>query len=239
MHVLVIDDHPIIRLAWRVLLQDVDASVRITDAASFAQGRAALRESAFDLVIAERVLPDAEDGQALFPLLEDSCGVPVVIFTASEQPEHIRAALAAGVRAYLPKSTETQLIATILRLVLAGGVYVPPTLASAPPPTAELTAPVVPDNSPAPLGSPDLPATVARLPSVLPNLTRRQFQVLEYLARGLSNAEISEAMGLNLSTVKSHVTGVLRALNVESRTQAVLIYKQADWGSRASRLTDA
>jgi DNA-binding NarL/FixJ family response regulator len=64
-------------------------------------------------------------------------------------------------------------------------------------------------------------------PSIFDGLTRRQLEVLDLLAQGLSNQEIGERLGLNLSTVKTHVTGVLKALGVGSRTQAVLLVKES------------
>ncbi len=63
-------------------------------------------------------------------------------------------------------------------------------------------------------------------PSLFDGLTRRQLEVLDLLTQGLSNQDIGERLGLNLSTVKTHVTGVLKALGVGSRTQAVLLVKE-------------
>jgi DNA-binding NarL/FixJ family response regulator len=120
----------------------------------------------------------------------------------------MRAVLSRGVRAFIPKSTDDVLIVNILRLVMAGGSYVPPILGMA--------------------GSSTAPQPAAAPPSVFDGLTRRQLDVLDLLAQGLSNQEIGERLGLNLSTVKTHVTGVLKALGVGSRTQAVLLVKEVD-----------
>jgi DNA-binding NarL/FixJ family response regulator len=168
---------------------------------------------------------------------------PMVIFAGSEHPADIRVALSCKVAAYIPKSIELILIGSILQLVRAGGVYVPPCLAnqlqdgdpysiaidenSAPLSLAEdsTTAFSARPSESSSLG-PHSDADFTPIPSAIANLTRRQRQVLELLSQGMSNAQIGDHMKLNLSTVKSHVTGVLRTLGVSSRTQAVLLYKQ-------------
>jgi DNA-binding NarL/FixJ family response regulator len=169
---------------------------------------------------------------------------PLVVFAGSEHPVDIRTALACKVAAYIPKSIELGLIGSILQLVRAGGVYVPPCLANQLN-EADYGEAAVPSGPHGPLSLADsgdlsfsaqLPeisplgprssADFTPIPSAIAALTKRQRQVLELLSQGLSNADIGAHMSLNLSTVKSHVTGVLRALGVSSRTQAVLLYKQ-------------
>lgn len=254
MRVLVADDHAVVRLALRYILAELDAAIEIQEAADARDALAALSAGPVDLVISDLFMPHAGPDY-LRRLVKAAAPAPVVAFTVSENTQHAQAALTAGARGFVPKTTGASLIVNILRLILAGGVYLPPAMTLA----ASADREPAHDRSSGdrssgarralglpgdgPLSEVDLapnewaPAEWAQPDGSrssagrLPQLTPRQLEVLELLAQGLSNADIGARLGLNLSTVKSHVTGVLRALNVSSRTQAVLAFKQADWPS--------
>lgn len=262
MRVLVADDHAVVRLALRYILAELDAAIEIQEAADARDALAALSAGPVDLVISDLFMPHAGPDY-LRRLVKAAAPAPVVAFTVSENTQHAQAALTAGARGFVPKTTGASLIVNILRLILAGGVYLPPAMSLAAStdrePAHDRTsndrtsgARTSGDRSSGarralglpgdgPLSEVDLapnewaPAEWAQPDGSrssagrLPQLTPRQLEVLELLAQGLSNADIGARLGLNLSTVKSHVTGVLRALNVSSRTQAVLAFKQADW----------
>jgi len=153
-------------------------------------------------------------GQAIGQVVERVDPTPVCVFTVSEDPDEMRAVLAAGVRAYIPKTTDDGLIATILKLVLSGGSYVPPVLGGV-------------EGKAGLAGTGETVSASVATKDIFPDLTRRQREVLALLAEGLSNQEIGERLDLNLSTVKSHVTAILRTLDVENRTQAVLKFQRA------------
>ena len=185
-------------------------------ATSFSQLNAILDSSMleggtpFDLIVMDLRMPGLGGLDDVEALVKRVAPVPVAVFSMIESPDEMRAVLSRGVRAFIPKSTDDVLVVNILRLVMAGGSYVPPVL-----------------------GMPGVPAAAGAsparggAPSVFDGLTRRQLEVLDLLAQGLSNQEIGERLGLNLSTVKTHVTGVLKALGVGSRTQAVLLVKES------------
>jgi DNA-binding NarL/FixJ family response regulator len=111
----------------------------------------------------------------------------------------------AGAAGFIPKSSTNEVMETAVRLVLAGGKYLPPEVLARRTATAPSTR--QPGNT----------AAVATL-----GLTERQMQVLRLIARGASNKAICRELGLAERTVKAHVTAVFRALNVDSRTQAAL-----------------
>lgn len=216
MQVLIADDHSIVRSGLTHLVGELDEQATVVAATSFSQLNAILDASmleggtAFDLIVMDLRMPGLGGLDDVEALVKRVAPVPVAVFSMIESPDEMRAVLSRGVRAFIPKSTDDVLVVNILRLVMAGGSYVPPVL-----------------------GMPGTPAAAGGSParggasSVFDGLTRRQLEVLDLLAQGLSNQEIGERLGLNLSTVKTHVTGVLKALGVGSRTQAVLLVKES------------
>lgn len=209
MQVLIADDHSIVRSGLTHLVGELDEQATVVAATSFGQLTAILDQgNAFDLIVMDLRMPGLGGLDDVEALVRRVAPVPVAIFSMIESPDEMRAVLSRGVRAFIPKSTDDVLVINILRLVMAGGSYVPPVLGM---PGVSSTA----------------PAGRAAPPSVFDGLTRRQLEVLDLLAQGLSNQDIGERLGLNLSTVKTHVTGVLKALNVGSRTQAVLLVKES------------
>lgn len=233
MRALIADDHSIVRLALRHILTELDPSVEFLEAADANQAFTYLADAdrtgpPVDLILSDIFMPHSDDTYVA-RLVKAAAPAPVVILTVSEDPRVAQAAIAAGARGFVPKSTAEGLIVNILRLILAGGLYLPPTLTLASASDAEHCASTGARRA---LGlSGEGPLSQVNLDSApaarLPQLTPRQRQVLELMSEGMSNADIGQRLGLNLSTVKSHVTGVLRALNVNSRTQAVLAFKQA------------
>ncbi len=209
MQVLIADDHSIVRSGLTHLVGELDAQADVVAATNYAQLNQLLDGAGpFDLIIMDLRMPGLGGLDDVETVVKRVAPVPVVVFSMIDSPDEMRAVLSRGVRAFVPKSTDDVLVVNILRLVMAGGSYVPPVL-----------------------GMPGLGVSPAlkppHQPSVFDGMTRRQLEVLDLLAQGLSNQEIGEKLGLNLSTVKTHVTGVLKALGVGSRTQAVLMVKES------------
>jgi DNA-binding NarL/FixJ family response regulator len=212
--VLLADDHSIVRTALKYVLSELEPDLEVVEARTHGEIDQALSKSSqgFDLVMLDLRMPGMDgDRSQIASVVAAVTPTPVCVFTVSEDPEEMRAVLAAGVKAYIPKTTDDALIATILRLVLSGGSYVPPVLGG-----MEIDG-----------NSSDKPAGMPNTKGLFPELTRRQREVLALLAEGLSNQEIGERLDLNLSTVKSHVTAILRSLDVDNRTQAVLKFQRA------------
>lgn len=222
MRVLIADDHSIVRSGLSYLVAELADPVTAETATSMQQLDELLaRDESVDLVIMDLHMPGFTGLPDLERVVSKVAPAPVVVFSMVDSPDEMRSVLGCGVRAYVPKSTDDSLFVNILRLVMAGGTYVPPVLGM---------------SGDAAVGgrlalvslTPDRPAGgLARRPAPFDQLTRRQLEVLDLMALGLSNQDIGDRLGLNLSTVKTHVTGVLKALGVESRTQAVLLVKES------------
>ncbi|MFO6421226.1 response regulator [Hylemonella sp. W303a] len=201
--VLVIDDHPLFREALTHLLRHLLPDADITGVGDVESGLAMAKNhpSAVRLILVDLQLPRISGLAAIGLLREWQPDTPIAMVSGSEQPSDARAALAAGAQGFVPKSLPPPDMLNALRHVLEGGVYAPPSMADA-----------ILDTAPQPgNGGTDEYG-----------LTKRQHQVLARLCQGLSNKEIAREMNLTHNTVKTHISAIFKALNVVSRTQAVV-----------------
>jgi DNA-binding NarL/FixJ family response regulator len=211
--ILVIDDHPLILEALHHVLRQLDREVEVFDARTAAEGRALVSaHPGADLLLLDLSLPDADGLAALGALRSDFPAVPVVVLSASDRREDVLRAIDLGAMGFIPKTSPNQVMLQALRLVLSGGVYVPPAVLG-PDEDVEPEAPT--PNVVASDGSAQFTAREL-------GLTGRQAQVLALILQGKPNKVICRELGLAEGTVKIHVAAILRALNVSTRTQAVI-----------------
>jgi len=143
--------------------------------------------------------------------------VPVIVLSGYEDPAIMRSALERGVLGFIPKAYSPEVMLSAVRLVLAGGIYVPPMMLSAVPPGVIAG---IPGTEAAQRGSAAASAqTLEHLRNVL---TERQVEVLQLLSQGKPNKLIGRALGISEGTVKIHLAAIFRALNVRNRTEAVV-----------------
>ncbi len=207
--ILIVDDHPLMRDAMGGLLRQLDPAVAIIEAGDCAAGLATAREHAdINLVLLDLNLPGSRGFDALDAFRRVQPTLPVVILSMHRDRETVLEAIRRGAAGYVPKTSAKEVIVNAARLVLAGGVYLP----------AEAVAGDAYALDPLDFAPPA--RTVRSLAEM--GLTPRQGQVLALLMRGQSNKEICRSLGLAERTVKIHVTAVLTALRVASRTQAVI-----------------
>lgn len=224
MHILIADDHSIIRSGLKHLLSDLGAESSFAEAATFAQIQGEIATRLPSLLVLDLFMPGLGHIGDIGTLARQISPAPVVVLSRSEAVEDMRAVLQAGARAFIPKSTDERQILGILRLVLEGGTYIPPQLAGLPREALAPAADLQPLGAPAP-GNSGAGTAAGRDDPRVQQLTERQREVLRLMADGLSNAEIAERMNLTLSTVKGHGSEILKTLSVSNRTQAVLIYR--------------
>jgi DNA-binding NarL/FixJ family response regulator len=211
--ILVADDHPLLREALLPVLRELDGGVTAIEAADGDAVRRLVAEHPdLDLALLDLCLPGVRGFELFDALRRDYPALPLVILSALDDPGTVKAVLAGGALGFIPKSSPHQVMVNALRLVLAGGRYLPP----------ELMPELGGEEWAAQPGRAASPLTPGGMPAEALGLTGRQRQVLALLAQGRSNKQICRALGLAEATVKVHVTAVLKALKVTSRTQAVV-----------------
>jgi len=201
MKILVVDDHPLVLDALAALLPQLGSGIVVRAAAHAAEAIAILDgEPDVALVLLDLGLPGVRGQDVLADFLLDYPGVPVVILSATDDDATVNAALAAGARGFIAKTASAPALLEALRQAIDGVVCRAGDRAVAAMPVAG------PGASPG---------------ALVPGLTARQGDVLRLIAQGKPNKVICRDLRLSEGTVKVHVSAVLRALNVASRTQAV------------------
>ena len=207
MHILIADDHVLVREGLAHVLRSAFEGVSIHEAADFGEVHATLAEVGdIDLVLLDLCMPGGQGMDVLENICDQYPDVPLIVLSASEDPAEIRTSIDRGASGFIPKSSARELAISAIRLVMSGGVYLPPQLVHAE------TQPRVPHPAPPSRG----------VDAGLEALTDRQHEVFQLMRRGLSNKEIARELGLSPNTVKIHVKAILRVLKASNRTQAVM-----------------
>ncbi|WP_374430583.1 LuxR C-terminal-related transcriptional regulator [Ideonella dechloratans] len=222
MHILLADNHPLVLWAFQTLLEEIRPGVTVRTVCTPAELREAMAHGGgCGLVLLDLQLGAPGEGYALLAELRmNHPDVSVVVTSATDHSPDVIQSIDLGACGYLPKRLSMAALADALRLILDGGIFVPPMS--------------LPDAMPAHAVSahaagtrPGDTAPYQTLPSFETlGLTPRQADVLSLLLQGKPNKEIARRLGLSVETVKDHVQAVLRALGVNSRTQAVLAVSQ-------------
>ncbi len=195
---LICDDHALVREALAGTVRLGWPGAAVTEAGDFPSAWAHAARG-FDMCVADLAMPGAAPLEGIQGLRAASPGMPILIVTGAEDDALLLALLELGVAGFAPKTSSVGVIEAALRLILAGGRYLPPRLAqlaAAPP-------------APAPPAS-DRPGL----------LTARQLDVLRLVEKGSSNKEIAQALDLAPSTVKTHLAQIQVALGAKNRTEA-------------------
>lgn len=212
LQVLIVDDHPMFVEGMKPTLARLAEAVDVRTADSGEALRRLLDDGYHgEFVLLDLTLPDCEGWDLLALCLRSWPASRVVILSASERRADIRRALRLGAHGYLTKDASPELILSALRLALSGGLYVP--------------AAVVDEWRDVLTSLPGEPPLADRVRE----LTGRQREVLQLIVDGCSNREIAERMGCCESTVKAHVTAVLKSLGVPNRVKAMDEARKLGW----------
>jgi DNA-binding NarL/FixJ family response regulator len=198
--ILIADDHEVVRAGLKAILEKTDIRV-IAEASDGGAAYKLAKKHHPNLVLLDVRMPDGDGLTCLGRLRLDLPDVPVLMFSAFDNPTYIARALALGASGYLLKSTARDKIISAIRAAASGdSIWSKDDLRRV---TGALAAPsIVSDND--------------------VQLTKRESEVLKQLALGLTNKEIAQSLGISYETVKEHVQHILQKLSVTDRTQAAV-----------------
>lgn len=198
MNALLVDDHALFRDALLSWMSERLPELRWQVAGSLAQALECLAAAPPDLTLLDLTLPDSRGLDTLRSVLRRHPGLRVMVLSADAGRDLVLDALDSGACGFVPKRVDGELMASAMRSVLAGGMYVPAIGALDEPPAATATAAAEPEAG----------------------LSPRQLDVLRLVEQGLSNKAVMRALDMSESTVKTHLRAIFLRLGVDNRTQA-------------------
>jgi DNA-binding NarL/FixJ family response regulator len=211
--ILLADDHALFRAGMKYLLSGLDGHVQVTECINYTDAiKIAKQNKDLSIALVDLSMPGFDNFIGLRRLCRELGDVPVVVVSALGRSLEINQAMACGISGYIPKTLESSIVLNALELVLSGGVYLPPAL---------LEKNKYNENTTFNYGKEA-------------KLTPRQRDVLALVACGYSNKEIANKLKLAEGTVKLHISALLKALGVTSRTKAVVRANALGLTSRVS-----
>jgi DNA-binding NarL/FixJ family response regulator len=212
MKFLIVDDHALIREALHAVLKQLKREAVIFEASNGCQAVHIVEENPdISLILLDINLPDRDGFSVLRELRDRYATIAVIIISSSNDQDAVKRAFKLGALGFITKTTAREVMLNAIELVFSGGIYIPSEIleeSTAPQRTNELAT----RESPRDIG-----------------LTDRQIEVLGLLMKGKSNKIIARTLNMAVPTVKNHITVVLKALNVTSRTEAVIKVGKMGW----------
>jgi two-component system nitrate/nitrite response regulator NarL len=205
--ILIVDDHTLFRSGIKLALQRHEGFEVVGEAGDGLEGIKRARQLKPDVVLLDLHMPGTGGLEALRVLVEDLPETQVIMLTVSEDAEDLLETLRAGARGYLLKNIDTEFFLESIQRAARGESVMSPQIAHK-----------LADSLRAPQKD---SATVAA--DVSPSkLSPREREIIVMLAHGASNKEIARVLNLSESTIKIHVQGILRKLNIAKRVQAAV-----------------
>lgn len=222
MKVLLADDHRLIIEGVKLKLAELDPAVETVVAMNLDELEQALATHAdsLDLALLDIAMPGTQGFEHVARLRAEAPGLPVIVLSGSEDAELMRALMDLGVLGFIPKAYSPDVMLSAIRLVLAGGLYIPPLLLA----SAQAQGWQPGAGSPASPGRDTAPhaGEAHSLDGLRQLLTERQVDVMRLLSQGKPNKLIARDLGISEGTVKIHLAAIFRALNVRNRVEAVV-----------------
>ena len=208
-HIVIVDDHALFRDGLATILA-AEADIEVVGQGGTAEEAIRLARDLLPEIILLDIDMPGGGLEAARTIANEFPVIKIVMLTASEDDDHLMAALKTGARAYILKGVAARELLRILRAVAAGESYVPPALA------AGLL-----------LEMHEAGTHVSKPASLIDELTEREREILEGLAAGLTNKEIGEKIFLSEKTVKHYMTNILQKLQVRNRVEAALLAQKS------------
>ena len=204
MKILLVDDHALFREGMHHIVCQLDEKVDILDAASFAEAMTVAENNPdLDLVLLDLKMPDSNGVDTVKSFHSSHPLVPLVVVSGTDYRSDIEHAMNSGAMGFISKASNSKDMLQALRIVLGGGIYLPPQLLQ---------------QTLSGMAEGRRDGRSWRINKF--GLTVRQMDVLQHLAQGLSNKDIAQAIGLAEGTVKIHVAAIFQALRVNNRNEA-------------------
>ncbi|MBR2273739.1 MAG: response regulator transcription factor [Alphaproteobacteria bacterium] len=202
MKVLITDEQSLFRDGLSLRLQQITPDTAIVQSSNLTEMYKILaKEKDFDILILDIDLAELSAAEAISKIKTLTPNTKIVAISSSEDTRNIKKILSFGVKGYIPKRLDSNILGGALKLILDGGTYIP---------SAMLNQNISSDTA------------NSSFSPLKKNLTNRQSQVLDLIAQGKSNKQIAYDMGVSEATVKLHINALLRSLKVNNRTQAVI-----------------
>ena len=205
--VLIVDDQSLVRAGFRMILESEEDVEVVGEAADGLEALAAVAELEPDVILMDVRMPNVDGLEATRRLLEGKAEGPrVLILTTFDLDEYVYEALRVGASGFLLKDTPPEQLVEAIHVVSNGDALLSPVI----------TRRVIEEFVRRP------PESVRKPPPELEELTARELEMLRYVARGLSNAEIAKEAYVSETTVKTHIAHILMKLRLRDRVQAVV-----------------
>jgi DNA-binding NarL/FixJ family response regulator len=192
-HIMLVDDHPLVRDGLRARLEAVPHFRVVAEAGSGAEALAMADAAQVDLVLMDITMRDGSGIDATAQLARSHPGIAVLILSMHDKLEYVSQAMQAGARGYVLKDAPGKDIVLAIDTVMAGGIYYSAPVAR------QLARPATQDNQ----------------------LTSREQEVLRHLAKGESNKQIARALDLSVRTVETHRLNIKRKLGIEGQAELI------------------
>ena len=213
LQVLVVDDHPVFRVGMTALLSSLDGIEVVAEADTADRAVRAAADAVPDVVVMDLHLGDSSGIDATRRIVAAQPGVGVLVVTMMDDDDSVFAAMRAGARGYLLKGASPDEIERAITAVANGEVLLAPGIAA----RAMAYLSGAHTNGPTPF----------------PDLTDREREVLDLVARGLDNLSIARRLSVSSKTVRNHLSNVLTTLQVADRSQAIVRAREAGLGGAA------
>jgi DNA-binding NarL/FixJ family response regulator len=210
--VLLVDDQALVRSGFRLILETRDDLEVVGEAADGREAVDLARRLRPDVILMDVRMPSVDGVEATRRIAALGCPARVLILTTFDLDEYVYEAIRAGASGFLLKDVQPAQLVEAIRVVAAGEALLAPTVTRR---LLDHFADALPSTQPK---SP--PAELARL-------TERELEILTLLAGGLSNAELADRLFVSETTVKTHISSVLRKLELRDRVQAVVLAYEA------------